>query len=69
MKNVLKDIQNGTFAKGFIADNQAGFPEFKNAGTKRESSNRKSWVRIKKNDAFCYERLRRNSDCWYLSIK
>ena len=25
MKNVLKDIQNGTFAKGFIADNQAGF--------------------------------------------
>lgn len=29
MKNVLKDIQNGTFAKGFIADNQAGFPEFK----------------------------------------
>lgn len=29
MKNVLTDIQNGTFAKAFIADNQAGFPEFK----------------------------------------
>ena len=34
MKNVLKDIQNGTFAKGFIADNQAGFPEFKKCGNK-----------------------------------
>ena len=29
MKAVLTDIQNGKFAQGFIADNQAGFPEFK----------------------------------------
>ena len=29
MKSVLTDIQNGKFAQGFIADNQAGFPEFK----------------------------------------
>lgn len=29
MKAVLKDIQNGSFAKGFVADNQAGFPKFK----------------------------------------
>ncbi|WP_312499187.1 ketol-acid reductoisomerase [Enterococcus sp.] len=28
MKAVLTDIQNGQFAKGFIADNQNGFPEF-----------------------------------------
>ena len=48
MKNVLKDIQNGTFAKGFIADNQAGFPEFKNAGTKQESSNRKVGSELRK---------------------
>ncbi|CBG40434.1 ketol-acid reductoisomerase [Helicobacter mustelae] len=29
MKEVLQDIQNAKFAKGFIADNKAGFPEFK----------------------------------------
>lgn len=29
MKAVLTDIQNGKFAKGFIDDNKAGFPEFK----------------------------------------
>lgn len=29
MKEVLTDIQNGNFAKGFIDDNKAGFPEFK----------------------------------------
>ncbi|WP_239254592.1 ketol-acid reductoisomerase [Listeria ilorinensis] len=28
MKGVLTDIQNGTFAKAFIADNQNGFKEF-----------------------------------------
>ncbi|MCI1676423.1 MAG: ketol-acid reductoisomerase [Ancrocorticia sp.] len=28
MKDVLKDIQNGTFAKRFIADQDAGAPEF-----------------------------------------
>ncbi|MEG0628452.1 MAG: ketol-acid reductoisomerase, partial [Enterococcus sp.] len=28
MKDVLSDIQNGKFAKGFIDDNKAGFPEF-----------------------------------------
>ncbi|MGL9911560.1 ketol-acid reductoisomerase [Enterococcus sp. DIV0213h] len=28
MKAVLTDIQNGQFAKGFIEDNQNGFPEF-----------------------------------------
>lgn len=29
MKEVLTDIQNGKFAKGFIDDNKNGFPEFK----------------------------------------
>lgn len=29
MKAVLTDIQNGKFAEGFIADNQNGFPKFK----------------------------------------
>lgn len=29
MKEVLTDIQNGKFAKGFIDDNNNGFPEFK----------------------------------------
>ncbi len=29
MKDVLTDIQNGKFAKGFIEDNKNGFPEFK----------------------------------------
>lgn len=29
MKAVLTDIQNGQFAKGFIEDNQNGFPEFR----------------------------------------
>lgn len=29
MKEVLTDIQNGTFAKGFIDDNKNGFKEFK----------------------------------------
>ncbi|WP_313264436.1 ketol-acid reductoisomerase [Enterococcus sp.] len=28
MKAILTDIQNGQFAKGFIEDNQNGFPEF-----------------------------------------
>ena len=29
MKAVLADIQNGSFAKGFVEDNKAGFPKFK----------------------------------------
>lgn len=29
MKAVLEDIQNGSFAKGFVEDNKAGFPKFK----------------------------------------
>lgn len=29
MKDVLTDIQNGTFAKGFVDDNKNGFKEFK----------------------------------------
>ena len=29
MKAVLKDIQDGTFAKNWIAENEAGMPEFK----------------------------------------
>ena len=29
MKDVLKDIQDGTFAKNWIAENEAGMPEFK----------------------------------------
>jgi ketol-acid reductoisomerase len=29
MKEVLTDIQNGKFAKGFIDDNKNGFKEFK----------------------------------------
>ena len=30
MRGVLKDIQDGTFARDFILDNQAGFPRLKN---------------------------------------
>ena len=33
MKAVLTDIQNGTFAKGFIEDNQQGFKAFKKMRT------------------------------------
>ena len=29
MEAVLADIQNGSFAKGFVEDNKAGFPKFK----------------------------------------
>ena len=29
MKDVLTDIRNGTFAKQWIAENEAGMPEFK----------------------------------------
>lgn len=29
MKAVLADIQNGSFAKGFVEDNKVGFPKFK----------------------------------------
>ena len=29
MKDVLKDIQDGTFAKNWIAENEAGMPEFR----------------------------------------
>ena len=29
MKAVLKDIQDGTFARNWIAENEAGMPEFK----------------------------------------
>ena len=29
MKDVLTDIQDGTFAKNWIAENEAGMPEFK----------------------------------------
>ena len=29
MKAVLDDIQNGTFAKNWIAENEAGMPEFR----------------------------------------
>ncbi|WP_414502495.1 ketol-acid reductoisomerase [Zymobacter sp. IVIA_5232.4 C2] len=31
MRGVLKDIQDGTFARDFILDNQAGFPKLKNS--------------------------------------
>ena len=36
MKEVLKDIQTGKFAKGWIVENQANRPKF-NAINKRES--------------------------------
>ena len=29
MKDVLKDIQDGTFARNWIAENENGMPEFK----------------------------------------
>jgi len=29
MKNILKEIQNGTFAKDFILEGQAGYPRMK----------------------------------------
>ena len=29
MKAVLQDIQDGTFARNWIAENEAGMPEFK----------------------------------------
>ena len=29
MKDVLKDIQDGTFARNWVAENEAGMPEFK----------------------------------------
>jgi len=29
MKDILTDIQDGTFAKNWIAENEAGMPEFK----------------------------------------
>jgi ketol-acid reductoisomerase len=30
MKAILAEIQDGTFAKNWIAENEAGMPEFKN---------------------------------------
>ncbi|MEK6345348.1 MAG: ketol-acid reductoisomerase, partial [Curtobacterium sp.] len=36
MKAVLKDIQDGTFAKRFIEDQDAGAPEFKELRAKGE---------------------------------
>jgi ketol-acid reductoisomerase len=35
MKEVLTDIQNGTFAKNFVKDNENGFPEFKKMRAER----------------------------------
>jgi ketol-acid reductoisomerase len=29
MKAILKEIQNGTFARNWIAENEAGMPEFR----------------------------------------
>jgi ketol-acid reductoisomerase len=55
MKAVLSDIQNGTFAKRFIDDQDAGAPEFKSLRAKgeahpiekvgRELRKMMSWVR------------------------
>ena len=36
MKAVLADIQNGSFAKGFVEDNKAGFPKFKEMRAKND---------------------------------
>lgn len=35
MKEVLTDIQNGTFANNFVKDNENGFPEFKKMRAER----------------------------------
>jgi ketol-acid reductoisomerase len=55
MKKVLADVQNGTFAKRFIDDQDAGAPEFKALRAKgethpietvgRELRKMMSWVR------------------------
>ena len=37
MKAVLADIQNGTFAKRFVDDQEAGAPEFKSLRAKGEA--------------------------------
>ncbi len=60
MKNVLKDIQDGTFARRFIADQDAGAPEFKRLraegeshpieATGRELRKLMSWVKTQDKD-------------------
>ena len=60
MKDVLTDIQNGTFAKRFIDDQDAGAPEFKALrakgeahqieGVGRELRKLMSWVKSSDND-------------------
>ena len=53
MKAVLKDIQDGEFAKGWILENQANRPVFNAINSQEnEHPNRSSGSRIKKNDAF-----------------
>jgi len=60
MKGVLKDIQDGTFARRFIADQDAGAPEFKRLraegeahpieATGRELRKLMSWVKTQDKD-------------------
>ena len=62
MKAVLSDIQNGTFAKRFIDDQEAGAPEFKSLRTKgeqhpieavgRELRKMMSWVKASTKDDY-----------------
>ena len=37
MKQILKDIQDGTFAKAWIAENEQGRPTFTDTRTKEQS--------------------------------
>jgi ketol-acid reductoisomerase len=60
MKAVLQDIQDGTFARRFIADQDAGAPEFKQLraqgeahpieATGRELRKLMSWVKTQDKD-------------------
>ena len=54
MKDILKDIQDGEFAKGWILENQANRPVF-NAINNRENQHQIEVVgrEVKKNDAIC----------------
>jgi ketol-acid reductoisomerase len=62
MKAVLADVQNGTFAKRFIDDQDAGAPEFKSLRAKgeahpieavgRELRKMMSWVKGNNNDDY-----------------
>ena len=51
MKKVLTEIQDGTFARNWLMENQVGRPQF-NAMRRMESEHpiEESWKRVKRND-------------------